>query len=128
MRLLLDEHYSAVIAAELRGRGHDVRAVAERPDRSGLDDRSLLAAAAREGRAVVTENVRDFLALGREALRDGSGHPGLALVSPRAYPRSRRDLGSLVRALDDLLAACPAEDALVNQARWLAAPESASGR
>lgn len=128
MRLLLDEHYPAAIAAELRSRGHDVRAVAERPDLAGLDDRSLFAAAAREGRAVVTENLRDFLALGREALRDGAEHPGLVLVSPRAFPRSRRDLGALIRALDALLAACPAEGALVNQARWLAAPEPASGR
>ena len=119
MRLLLDEHYDSEIAGQLRSRGHDVSAVGERPELAGRDDRAVLAVAVAERRAVVTENARDFAVLGREALLEGAEHHGLVLVSPRAFPRSKRSFGSLVAALEGLLAANPADQALVNQVRWL---------
>lgn len=119
MRLLLDEHYPVGIAAELRGRGHDVVEVAERSDLAGLDDRSLIAAAARERRAIVTENVRDFAVLFREILRAGEEHHGIVVVFSRAFPRAGQGVGAIIRALDSLLASRPAADALVNQVRWL---------
>ena len=55
MKLRLDEHYSPRIAELLRAGGHDVVAVVARPDLAGLTDRSLIAMAHDEGRALVTE-------------------------------------------------------------------------
>ena len=126
MRLRLDEHYDTEIAKQLRRRGHDVSAVDERPELAGLDDRAVLARAVAERRAVVTENAKDFVALGREALLEGAAHHGLVLVSPRTFPRSKRSLGPLVAALDGLLATNTADEALVNQVRWLRPPPAAS--
>lgn len=60
MRLLLDEMYSARIARSLRERGHDAVAVAERPDLRGASDEEVFLAAARERRALVTDNVADL--------------------------------------------------------------------
>lgn len=53
------------IAVQLRRRGHNVVAVAERPDLRGQPDALIFAAAQSEERAVVTENVADY----RRALR-----------------------------------------------------------
>jgi hypothetical protein len=58
--LLLDEHYSEVIAEQLRHRGHDVVAVTEYWDVVGLADVELFLLMAAERRAIVTENWSDF--------------------------------------------------------------------
>jgi hypothetical protein len=67
VKLLLDEHYSPAIARQLRTRGHDVMAVAERPDLVGLGDDELLARMAQEQRAIMTDDVKDFLPLAGRA-------------------------------------------------------------
>ena len=104
MRLLLDEHFSPEIARQLRALGHDVDAARERADVRGLADRALLGLARSEGRAVVTENVADFAALHAEAIVRGDHHPGIVFTSPLRFPRRRRAIGRLVRALAELLA------------------------
>lgn len=74
MRLLLDEMYAPVIAAELRARGHDVVSVHEAdPVLSGAPDDEVLKAAGPGERALVTENVRDYRPLETAVLADG-GH------------------------------------------------------
>ena len=69
MRLLLNEMLSPAIARELRERGHDVLAVADRPGWIALSDPEVMALARTERRAVVTNNLRDYRPL-RAAWRD----------------------------------------------------------
>lgn len=68
MRWLIDEMFPLAVAEELRARGHDAVAVAER-DLQGAADDVVFDLAVREGRVVVTENFADFAALveGRQA-------------------------------------------------------------
>ena len=121
MRLLLDEHLPASIAAELRRRGHDVEAVVERPDLRRSSDRALWVAARSDGRAVVTADVRDFMRLVAEDDAVGRAHPGLVLIHRRLFSRGGRDVGRLVAALDSMLAAHRAGEALDGRVVWLEA-------
>jgi hypothetical protein len=118
LRLLLDEHYSARIAERLRDKEHDVVAATERPELVGLPDLELLRRMASERRAILTNNVQDFVPLLRGEAA-GLDHYGLLFASDRSLPRSRGSIGLGVRVLDKLLTAHPAEDALRNQVRWL---------
>lgn len=85
-----------------RERGHDAVAVPERPDLVGLPDAEVWRAAGADGRALVTENVRDFVPLARAAEAVGEAHGGLVLTSPRTFPCSTRAIAVLVDALDQL--------------------------
>jgi hypothetical protein len=120
---MLDEHYSPEIAWQPRAREHDVVAVGERSGLLGRADRVHLAAMAAERRAIVTEDVGDFRPLVTEAARQGTTY-GLVCVSPRRFPRRRRDIGHLVNALEALLRAHPAEDAAIAAGGelWLTGP------
>ena len=120
MKLLLDEHFSPEIARQLRNHGHDVAAAQERTELHGLSDSDLLGIARAEQRALVTENVIDFVELHRQSTVRGDGHCGLVLTSSRQFPRTRRAIGKLVRALDALLVLRPESDALADQVWWLA--------
>lgn len=119
MKLLLDEHFSPEIARQLRDRGRDVVAARERPALHGLSDRELLATAGRERRALVTENVADFAELHRQSLAGGEAHAGIVFTSPKRFPRTRRAIGRLVRALGALMEAQPEPTALAGQSWWL---------
>lgn len=123
MRLLLDEHFSPRIARELRARGHDVVAVAERSDLIGRSDASHLQAMAGEGRAILTESVGDYAPLARARVRDGGAHAGLVFTNPRRFGRSEEGIGALVRALAELMAAHPEPLALESRELWLRAIE-----
>jgi predicted nuclease of predicted toxin-antitoxin system len=119
VRLLLDEHYSPRVAVQLRQRGHDVVATRERPELRGLSDAHLFTLMPAERRAIVTEDAADFLPLVRAAVVRGTDHFGVVLTSPRQFPRTSRAIGRLVAALDALLRARPADDALRGQTWWL---------
>jgi len=98
--LLLDEMHAPAIAKALRDRGHDVIAVADRPDLRAMSDQDLLGWAVREKRCVVTENVKDFRRLLLRTDEPRQPRPSLFFTSSRAFPRSRRNPGPLIRALD----------------------------
>lgn len=103
MRVLLDEMHAAAAAAQLRGRGVDAIAVTERPELRGQSDLAILGWATAGGRAVVTENVRDFVPLTKRWALDGADHAGLILTNPRRFVRSLRAYpADLVDALDAL--------------------------
>ncbi len=104
MKLLLDEMWAPAVAEALRSRGHEVIAVAERPDLRGMPDVAIFDAAQAECRAIVTENVVDYRPLAADAMRAGRAGPAMIFTSNRAFPRaSRRTAGRLVVALDALL-------------------------
>lgn len=103
MKLLLDEMHAAAGAAALRDRRIDVVAVTERTDLRGAADADLLVWAAGEGRALVTENVRDFAPLAQEWAVTGRDHAGIVFTNPRRFARATKAYpGTLVEALTDL--------------------------
>lgn len=110
--MLLDEIYPPSIAEQLRGRGHDVEAVPERPQLRALADIEVFAVAQRERRAVFTENIPDFSALADDHDRLGDPHHGLVLADPGRYPRgNKRTVGRIVTALERLLGEHPGDRA-----------------
>lgn len=109
-RLLLDENVTPDLGAALRERGFDAVHV-EDLDLKHRDDDVVFAVAVREGRTVLTQNVRDFMPIVQAYDERGVHHPGL-IVTPQ---RSLRDM--LARVLP-LLSARTAED-LVDAVLWL---------
>lgn len=120
MRLLLDAMFPAAVAEQLRVAGHDVVAAVERHELREAPDPTLFLAAQEDGRAVVTENIRDFvpLAVARDATDEP--HHGLILTSNVSLPRHRRSqfIGEAVRRLAALLADHPADTA-TSTVHWL---------
>jgi predicted nuclease of predicted toxin-antitoxin system len=86
-RLLLDEHFPAVIAARLREVGFDVQAVVEDSGLVGVEDPILYRVAQERGLRLVTENVKDFRPLMARALASGDQPAPLLLTTARRHPR-----------------------------------------
>ena len=119
MRLCLDEHYSVRIAEELRGRGRDVVAVKERSDLIALSDGELWAVMQAERRALLTENVADFVPLVQQSIAAGEDHWGLVFSSPRSLPRGSATSGLFAERLDELLQRHPGDNDFRNGVHWL---------
>ena len=79
MKVYLDEDLSPRIAKLLRQRGMDATN-AQDIGSTQLDDHAQLEYATREGRAVVTANVVDFIQLAHEAVAANTKHAGIVLV------------------------------------------------
>jgi hypothetical protein len=77
-----------------------------RPGRARPDEEVFAFAAAR-GQWLLTENVKDFQPILQQALQAGTPLAGLLFASSRAFPRSRKDPGPLIHAIDAWLAAGP---------------------
>lgn len=118
MRLCLDEHFSPRIARRLRELGHDADSVIERRDLRGSSDSALWARVQTECRALVTEDVRAFVALVHEAAQSGDSHFGL-VVWPRGSPRTLDTTGVIVERLDELSRRFPGDDDFVDRVEWL---------
>jgi hypothetical protein len=118
VKLLLDTHHSRLAAERLRADGHDVMAAADDPVLASLPDEELLRAASRSGRAVVTENARDFDRVVRSWSLTGEHHAGVVFTSPRRYHRgSKAYPASLITALGKLIADPPSGE--VDWVYWL---------
>jgi uncharacterized protein DUF5615 len=81
VKVYLDEDLSPSIALLLRRRGVDATSAHEAGN-SQLEDRAQLAYATREGRAIATRNVVDFIQLARDAVATNTRHTGIVLVPP----------------------------------------------
>jgi hypothetical protein len=101
--LLLDEMSSAVIAEQLRAKGHDVLAVVADPALTALPDDQVLAHAARAGRALVTANIKDFMPLDTQYRAASQEHAGLILISTKTFPQDRSYTAAVTSALAILL-------------------------
>ncbi len=111
VRLLLDEHYSDEIAAQLRHDGHDVIAVVADPDLRAQPDAEIFRRASASGRRVVTENIKDFRPLLQQAYASGDPVAALLLVPPGRFPRRAGRRSEAIRtALVRWLAAADVED------------------
>jgi hypothetical protein len=120
VKLLLDAMYTHVVAEQLRRRGHDVMSAHEREGLAAASDERLLDVAASEGRAVVTENIHDFMDLDAEYRRDGRAHFGVVLTSDQRFPRhAAGGIGRLVIALDAWLHEHPEEATGESHIWWL---------
>lgn len=117
MRLCLDEHYSRQIAEELRRHGHDVVAIGERPELRGLADRELVSVMQAERRALLTENVGDFMPFVHELAARNEDHWGFVVSSPTSMPCGTGTIGSFVEALDRLLRERASERATIFSTR-----------
>jgi len=79
----------------------------------------VLGLATLERRAIVTENVAVAGAASLRGSRERVSYFGIVFISPRQFPRTRRAIGRMVRALDALLVAHPSANALRDQTWWL---------
>ena len=122
MKLLIDEMYSPVLARRLRDEyAADAISVLERSDLRGRPDEEVFEVAQLEGRAIVTENVPDYLRLARNHAAAGALHHGLVLTTNRAFPRARPNtIGRLVEALNEVLSSSK-DDAPSNREIWISA-------
>lgn len=120
MKLLLDEMVSWKIAAELRNRGHDVVAVKrDRPALESRADPTVLASAAAEQRAIVTNNVRDYRAAHERTRALGDDHYGVIYTHDDTLPRHKAAFPLWVATLEELLQAHPTQAALTNRLHHL---------
>jgi hypothetical protein len=117
--VLLDEQHGPMIAKVLRSEGHDVIAVAERPELLGISDRDLLDAATAERRALLTENARDFAVIHQERMSVDQSHYGIVLTDSRRFPRRKETRRALLGAIRSLLRVYSSDDALRDQLVWL---------
>ncbi len=96
--LLLDEMFDGRIAEQLAKRGVDAVAVVADPMLQEAPDSDLLDHALAAGRALVTNDVRDFERLRRARTANNSPVPALIYTSDRSFPCDRDFIGRLVAA------------------------------
>jgi predicted nuclease of predicted toxin-antitoxin system len=114
VRAILDEQLSPQIAVLLRKAGYDVDAAAGREDLAGRSDRIIFEVACGEGRAVVTNNVKDFRPLAAEWLAQGRAHAGLILLPST---RTRNAIAAAAGAIENVFRDHP--DGLSGSERWI---------
>src|SRR5947207_2376046 len=87
IRLYLDEHVPTDLARHLRRLGYDVLTTSEalRASRR-VPDEDQMTFAAREGRAIISFNSRDFVPLDVEWKSQGREHFGIILSSKLSLP------------------------------------------
>jgi len=115
VKLVLNEMWSSEIARHLRRRGFDVVAATELPRRyRAVPDHEFFRRAQEDGRAVVTDNVRDFMAIVADRAGRAESHCGVVFAARPAFDRAdSRIVGKMTRALEELLASDPALGAVL---------------
>lgn len=105
---MLDVHHSRLAAERLRTNGYDVLASADFLGLAALADQELLRQASADGRALVTENAKDFDRIVRSWVATGEHHAGVIFTSPRRFHRGRSSYpDDLIVALGRILSSPP---------------------
>jgi predicted nuclease of predicted toxin-antitoxin system len=108
VKLLLDEHHSPRAAAELSKSGFDVLAASTDQRFRSASDEDVFVLATMEQRAIVTENIADFVVLAARWTVEGRAHSGIILTHPARFNRATKNYpGSLIKALTAFLEAPP---------------------
>lgn len=94
-----DELVDPALAVHLRNRGYDAVSCHERGHNNRrISDRDQLAYAASDGRAILTNNVRDFIPLDVRWKRQGRSHAGVVVYA--GVPPFGELLRRVIRHLD----------------------------
>lgn len=108
VKLILDEMHAPGIAKSLTDESFDVIAVAAQTGLRGIPDEDLLSYATAQGRAVVTENVSDYMPLATQWAGGGKAHAGVIFTNPRRFSRATSAYpGNLIVALQEFLTSPP---------------------
>jgi hypothetical protein len=118
LRLLLDEMYPPALTAELQATGIDAVTIIELGV-TGTPDSDVFVYAVAEDRAVLTENVADFVAIAAQHSTTGARHPGLLIALSNRFSRRPKGYGRLITAIK----AHEHED-LTDRIVYLEAPEA----
>lgn len=102
--------HAPVVASVLRDRGHDVFGVAGQDELRALTDEELFRWAVEDDRRIITENIKDFAPLLRRGDEMGRHAAPLLFTSSRTFPRTRRNPGPIIDALDGWLRAAQANE------------------
>lgn len=104
VKLLLDEMHAPSVADALSEQSFDVAAVAAEVELRGMPDDEVLAYAAAAERALVTENVIDYVPLAEQWATDGRTHAGLIFTNAKRFNRATIAYpGNLITALKRFL-------------------------
>jgi hypothetical protein len=95
--------FAPLIAEALRDKGYDVIAVVAETTMRAMTDTEVYSWAAMQGRCIVTENVKDFRPILTRTEEAGGPVAALLFTSSRTFPRTRRNPGPLIDALDTWL-------------------------
>ena len=83
----------------MSGLGADVVAISDTAQLKGTSDRDVLELSTRQGRVLITDNIRDFAPLNASWAALGRTHAGVVFISTKAYPQDRTRLGRVTAAL-----------------------------
>jgi len=97
LRLYTDEDVTDLLARSLRGRGFDAVSAHE-IDLRGISDEDQLSCATAQDRAILTFNVRDFVALHRRIMTEGGRHAGIIVATQSPFPELFRRTVRLLEA------------------------------
>lgn len=111
--------YAPEIAEGLRNRGHHAVSADERPDLKSASDSIVFDIALAERRAIVTNNVRDFIQPAQQALQDEGAFYGIIFTSDKSLPRSKGNIGVFVERLHVLLTRHLEDERLPAGISWL---------
>ena len=110
LKLYLNENLSWRIAKSLREYGYDVISSHE-AEMDQADDPTQFAFAVKQGRAVVTNNFHDFVALDEAYAAQGKSHYGIIFTIKYSLPLLIRRLRAVLESVS--------QEHMMNQIRWL---------
>jgi len=111
--------YPARLARALREGNVEAEGVDERSPLRGLADEELVVVAAREGRALVSENVADFMRLYGEWAAADRRHAGIVIALSLRFSRTPAGYEVLVGCLVELCGQRPDDEALADAVHFL---------